>query len=490
MARLARALGTDSLADVDLRQLAKRVRAAGRGRDTVLAHITPAEAKLLKARGGRGSINPKTGLPEFEDDFYDFGGGADYGGGQDASGFYETPEPSFATETVPGGQEFDPSMRAGTETLSASAATPEQQRRADEAVAAIRSPDFFEGTPDLTSDQAQTFNTAVNSINDPAFLAGTPDLNRDQAATLNTALTSINQPNFLGDTNPGLLQRLTSGLGLGNIGGADLARLGLAGAGVGLGVQARNAALQQARAGQGQIQNIADQAQQRAATTQQAMTGTAQDVASRAPAVQAAMTTTAENVASRAAPAQAAIQALATPYQELGKQQVQQALSGALTPMSAQSLQAAQARQAQAQARSGGVGVAQGINQLENLRQALLSNQYQQGLGTQQIGDRYAQSGISTGLAQGNLGSQYSNLATTTGLAQGNLGSQYSNLATTTGLNASGIADQYTLRAIQAGLSGSQEAQRLSQAYFQSLGSILGGTPALRAQQPATTAVG
>jgi hypothetical protein len=221
-----------------------------------------------------------------------------------------------------------------------------------------------------------------------------------------------------------------------------------------MGVQARNAALQQARSSQGQIQNIANQAQQRAATTQQAMTGTAEDVAGRA------------------APAQAAIQALATPYQQMGSQQVQQALSGTLTPMSAQSLQAAQAQQAQAQARSGGVGAAQGINQLEGLRQALLSSQYQQGLGTQQIGDRYAQSGI------------------TTGLAQGNLGSQYSNLATTTGLNASGIADQYTLRAIQAGLAGNQEAQRLSQAYFQSLGSILGGTPALRAQQPATTAVG
>jgi hypothetical protein len=73
-------------------------------------------------------------------------------------------------------------------------------------------------------------------------------------------------------------------------------------------------------------------------------------------------------------------------------------------------------------------------------------------------------------------------------LAQGNLGSQYSNLATTTGLNASGIADQYTLRAIQAGLAGNQEAQRLSQQYFQSLGSLLGGTPALRAQPAATTA--
>jgi hypothetical protein len=52
-----------------LLSLSDKVRAAGRGRDTVLAHITPEEADLLKERGGRGSTNPVTGLPEFEDDY-------------------------------------------------------------------------------------------------------------------------------------------------------------------------------------------------------------------------------------------------------------------------------------------------------------------------------------------------------------------------------------------------------------------------------------
>ena len=37
----------------------------GRYGDTMLAHITPEEAALLKARGGSGTINPVTGLPEF-----------------------------------------------------------------------------------------------------------------------------------------------------------------------------------------------------------------------------------------------------------------------------------------------------------------------------------------------------------------------------------------------------------------------------------------
>jgi len=65
MAQLAALLRTD------LSRMAEEVRRAGRGKDTMLAHITPREAALLKARGGRGSINPDTGLPEFapEDEF-------------------------------------------------------------------------------------------------------------------------------------------------------------------------------------------------------------------------------------------------------------------------------------------------------------------------------------------------------------------------------------------------------------------------------------
>lgn len=37
----------------------------GRNGDTILAHINPEEAALLKAHGGSGKINPYTGLPEF-----------------------------------------------------------------------------------------------------------------------------------------------------------------------------------------------------------------------------------------------------------------------------------------------------------------------------------------------------------------------------------------------------------------------------------------
>ena len=46
-------------------EAAQLVASKGRYGDTMLAHITPSEARLLKARGGSGTINPQTGLPEF-----------------------------------------------------------------------------------------------------------------------------------------------------------------------------------------------------------------------------------------------------------------------------------------------------------------------------------------------------------------------------------------------------------------------------------------
>ena len=49
----------------ELKPIAKAIASYGRNGDTMLAHITPAEARLLQRRGGAGTINPYTGLPEF-----------------------------------------------------------------------------------------------------------------------------------------------------------------------------------------------------------------------------------------------------------------------------------------------------------------------------------------------------------------------------------------------------------------------------------------
>jgi hypothetical protein len=49
-----------------LAEAAEMLRRQGRGGDTILAHINPEEAKLLKSIGGSGTINPSTGIMEFK----------------------------------------------------------------------------------------------------------------------------------------------------------------------------------------------------------------------------------------------------------------------------------------------------------------------------------------------------------------------------------------------------------------------------------------
>ena len=112
---LSKSLGTD------LAALAQVLRSKGRGRDTVLAHITPKEAALLKRRGGRGSINPDTGLPEF-DDYGDYSpiidSSADTGGASEFGGTpaapvdptpVSTPDPTPAANPTPAA---DPNVSA------------------------------------------------------------------------------------------------------------------------------------------------------------------------------------------------------------------------------------------------------------------------------------------------------------------------------------------------------------------------------------------
>ena len=54
-----------AMAEGGLADVASYLASQGRNGDTMLAHITPEEAQLLRARGGSGTINPVTGLPEF-----------------------------------------------------------------------------------------------------------------------------------------------------------------------------------------------------------------------------------------------------------------------------------------------------------------------------------------------------------------------------------------------------------------------------------------
>ena len=48
-----------------LKPMAEAMAKQGRYGDTMLAHISPREARMLRQMGGSGTINPNTGLPEF-----------------------------------------------------------------------------------------------------------------------------------------------------------------------------------------------------------------------------------------------------------------------------------------------------------------------------------------------------------------------------------------------------------------------------------------
>ena len=56
-ANLAEVIQTDVVGTMPLKKLAKVLASKGRRGDTILAHISPKEAALLKKRGGSGSKN-------------------------------------------------------------------------------------------------------------------------------------------------------------------------------------------------------------------------------------------------------------------------------------------------------------------------------------------------------------------------------------------------------------------------------------------------
>jgi hypothetical protein len=53
--------GNASMKEGGLAAIAQELASKGRGGDTMLAHINPEEAGILKALGGSGTINPQTG---------------------------------------------------------------------------------------------------------------------------------------------------------------------------------------------------------------------------------------------------------------------------------------------------------------------------------------------------------------------------------------------------------------------------------------------
>jgi hypothetical protein len=59
-------LGAQGYARGGLRVAGRRLQSAGRGGDSMLAHINPREAEMLRRMGGAGTVNPNTGLQEYK----------------------------------------------------------------------------------------------------------------------------------------------------------------------------------------------------------------------------------------------------------------------------------------------------------------------------------------------------------------------------------------------------------------------------------------
>jgi hypothetical protein len=324
---------------LDLPALAKIIQSKGRKGDTILAHINPREAALLKKRGGSGTINPETGLPQFDDEI---------------GGYVPSPEPSQVQPSSPVSPVYDVIQPGGSFTqaqggtgqqyggqapISADVSATQPQAAGGN----FQLPSFYDPSTSglsVADMQAGSQPNAAQLADYRAGIAQQPALTAQQQSDLLAASTPTygTQPIPTDQTPKDQAGKI---LGMSP---DTLARLGLAG---GLGLY-----------GAGQYRKGVNQIGQ---STQQQ-------------------------------------QAIAQPYQTAGQNLIRAAGAGELTPQSVQSYKAAQAQLAQGVANRGGVGAEQAATQLEAFRQTLLTNQYNYGLQVSQIGDQIALGAIRTGM--------------------------------------------------------------------------------------------
>ena len=376
---LAKVLKAD-MPRLPLRKAAEELRKRGRGRDTILAHITPREAAKLKAEGGSGTINPETGLPEFEDSFnfsgFDFNLPTEISAPIEA-GYYYTPTaqmpetvtlPPFGTgvdqasvdltrQSYGQGPFGDITGNYGTGTSA-----PYYDAQLAQALQAYAAPTAASGGNDLAAIDAAVPGGAQGKIGlgyAPSNVeAITPPGAEDRQYSTPEGIDKETMDRMAAAD----AQKTAAAKGIqtpfGTLGTKDLiAALGLGG----LGLSYMNAQNQGKKAAQ-QLQGAYNQA-------------SAQEMA------------------------------LAQPYMQQGGTQLAGALTGALSPAQQQQLQAAQAAAAQGTSGTGGAGAAQAGRSIEDLRQRLLSNQQTMalqllGAGTPLIGQaiRNQLSGTTTGI--------------------------------------------------------------------------------------------
>jgi hypothetical protein len=337
--QIARLLKTDIMADLDLPGLAQLLESKGRKGDTMLAHITPQEAALLKSRGGAGTMNPDTGLPEFYDGF-NISDYADFDAPDVRTGGYKTraqPELSYGFNAPATREYSDPTQQKAIDQYKGSAmpypAVTRNQTMDDRfAAQAIAETEFPSGMSarrslmDVTGEPT-TYFTPTGYVNPFQY-----EMERSDYSP---------PPPDLVTKPPGFLDRIGQRLQQPE----TLEKLGLAGLQALPGILASRQAAQQGRE------------------------------------------------------AKAEMQRLAAPYQQQGQAILQQAQRGELTAPAQQQIQALQARAAQGVAGRGGVGAEQAAAQVEAFRQQLLQGQYEMGLKVANIGDQIAAGAIRTGLS-------------------------------------------------------------------------------------------
>ena len=320
----------------DLASLADMLAKHGRGKDKMLAHITPGEAKLLKKLGGSGTTNPKTGLPEFDDS-----GVADFS-------YQAPPIDTYQAPTTYSDTPATDRIAAGGESFNPSSYTPPTQADYSQgfttAAPAVGSDvnSWLQNDPGLATPGGMT-PTQYAQQNPGLYPKGLlPEVGQGTIFTPGSGSPQVQDPNApqgvlatqssAPPEKKGFLDELTSG--------STLAKLGLAAGAGGLGIIQGNKAAKQSQA----------------LVNQQ--------------------------------------QALGAPYQQKGQAMIDAATSGQLSPASAQQFAAASAQAQQQAQQRGGVGAQQTMQTLENMRQRLLAADMNIGVQLAAEGDNIASGAI------------------------------------------------------------------------------------------------
>jgi hypothetical protein len=336
--------------------LAEMIRAKGRGKDTILAHITPREAALLKKRGGAGTINPDTGLLEFqtEDDYYV---SDEDSGPYIPEGTVYEPEPYYPEQAGPTYNE----MGYTPQTYYPEQAGPTYEEMGYTPSARQAEPN----APDYGD-----FGSTLYPLNEQGIPT---QLTPEQAAATypqlypGGVLPPEGQETVFTPEGRSYYQNLTP--------------ISTAGA----------PKTKEQREKEKDYSNLLSQLLRLglgAGTAYALSRGVQQPAAKKAE--EQAQTAKNERMA------------IAAPYQGIGKGLIAGAQAGNLSASNIQAVKAARAMAAQNISRTGGVGVLQGANSIADLEARLLDNQLIQGIKIANIGDNYAINAIQAGMVADN----------------------------------------------------------------------------------------